>query len=46
MLITEQMERDLLNLHIYLGKKTGKDVSDLIRMRETRYLFSINGLYL
>ena len=37
---TESMERDPLNLHIHA------DVSELIRMRETRYLFTIYRLYL
>ena len=46
MIITEQMERDLLNLHIHLGKLDYADVSDLIRMRETRYLFTMYRLYL
>ena len=46
MIITEQMERDLLNLHIHLGKLDHADVSELIRMRETRYLFTIYRLYL
>lgn len=41
----EQTERDLLDLHIYLGKKQGADVAELIKMREGRYLFSIYGLY-
>ena len=43
---TEQEARDILNLHIYLGKKLGYDVSELIEMQQVRYLFSINGLYL
>lgn len=42
----EQEARDILNLHIYLGKKSGYDVSELIEMQQVRYLFSINGLYL
>ena len=29
---------DTLNLHIYLGKKEGKCVEDLIKLREARYL--------
>lgn len=43
--ITEQEERDLLDLHIYLGKKQGYDVSELIEMKQTRYLFTIWRLY-
>ena len=46
MIITEQMERDLLNLHMRLGKLDHADVSDLTRMRETRYLFTMYRLYL
>lgn len=46
MTLTEQYERDLLNLHIHLGKMQGADVSELIQMRETRYLFTIYRLYL
>ena len=44
--MTEQEARDILHLHIYLGKKSGYDVSELIEMQQVRYLFSINGLYL
>ena len=44
--MTEQEARDILNLHIYLGKKSGYDVTELIELRQVRYLFSINGLYL
>lgn len=44
--MTADTSRDILNLHIYLGTKQGFDVSELIKMRETRYLFSIDGLYL
>lgn len=29
---------DILNLHIYLGKKEGKCVDDLIELRKRRYL--------
>lgn len=31
---------ELLNLHIYLGKKQGFDISYLIQLREQRYLRS------
>ena len=41
----EQEERDLLDLHIYLGKKQGYDVSELLEMKQTRYLFTIWKLY-
>ena len=44
-MITEQEERDLLDLHIYLGEKQGFDVSELIEMKQTRYLFTILRLY-
>ena len=44
--MSEQEARDILHLHIYLGKKSGYDVSELIEMQQVRYLFSINGLYL
>lgn len=42
---TEKEERDILNLHIYLGKKQGLDVSELVEMQKTRYLFTIWKLY-
>lgn len=29
---------DTLNLHIFLGRKENKDVQDLIKLRERRYL--------
>lgn len=29
---------NILNLHIYLGRKEGKDISYLIQLREQRYL--------
>ena len=43
---TEQTWRDILSLHIHLGKSQGLDVSELIEMQKVRYLFSIQGLYL
>ena len=38
--MTEQQRIDTLNLYIHLGKKQGFDVSDLITMRQERYLKS------
>lgn len=35
---SEQRRLDEINLHISLGKKMGFDVSELIKMREQRYL--------
>jgi len=38
---------DIINLHIYLGKRNGYDVSQLVAMRQERYLpTSIDGVYL
>lgn len=36
--MNHQQRIDLINLHIYLGRKQGFDVSDLIEMRQQRYL--------
>lgn len=40
----EQQRLDTLKLHIYLGKKSGKCVAELIEMQQQRYLQS-NGIY-
>ena len=37
-MFTRETRIDTLNLHIYLGKKEGKCVDDLIKLREVRYL--------
>ena len=37
-MFSQQSRIDTLNLHIYLGKKEGKHVDDLIKLREARYL--------
>ena len=37
-MLTREARIDTLNLHIYLGKKDGKYVDDLIKLREARYL--------
>lgn len=37
-MFTRDARIDTLNLHIYLGKKDGKCVDDLIKLREARYL--------
>ena len=37
-MFTRETRIDALNLHIYLGKKEGKCVGDLIKLREARYL--------
>ena len=37
-LFTRESRIDTLNLHIYLGKKEGKCIGDLIKLREARYL--------
>ena len=37
-MFSRQSRIDTLNLHIYLGKKEGKCVDDLIKLREARYL--------
>lgn len=42
--MTEQQRLDTLNLHIYLGKKTGKCVAELVEMQQQRYLRS-NAIY-
>ena len=36
--LTREARIDTLNLHIFLGKKEGKYVEDLIKLREARYL--------
>ena len=37
-MLTREARIDTLNLHVYLGKKEGKYVEDLIKLREARYL--------
>ena len=37
-MFTREARIDTLNLHIYLGKKEGKRVDDLIELRQRRYL--------
>lgn len=37
-MFTREHRIDTLNLHIYLGKKEGKCVDDLIELRQRRYL--------
>jgi len=37
-MLTREARIDTLNLHIFLGKKEGKYVEDLIKLREARYL--------
>ena len=37
-MFTREARIDTLNLHIYLGKKGGMCVDDLIKLREARYL--------
>ena len=37
-MLTRETRIDTLNLHIFLGKKEGKCVGDLIKLREARYL--------
>ena len=37
-MFTRESRIDTLNLHVYLGKKEGKYVDDLIKLREARYL--------
>lgn len=42
-----QQRIDIINLHIYLGKRNGYDVSQLVAMRQERYLPTpISGVYL
>ena len=42
-----QERLDIVNLHIYLGKLNGYDVSQLVEMRQERYLPTpISGVYL
>lgn len=36
--LTREARIDTLNLHIFLGKKEGMCVDDLIKLREARYL--------
>ena len=37
-MLTRETRIDTLNLHIFLGKKEGMCVDDLIKLREARYL--------
>ena len=37
-MLTRESRIDTLNLHIFLGKKEGMCVDDLIKLREARYL--------
>lgn len=37
-MFTRETRIDTLSLHIFLGKKEGKYVDDLIKLREARYL--------
>ena len=37
-MLTREARIDTLNLHIFLGKKEGMCVDDLIKLREARYL--------
>ena len=37
-MLTREARVDTLKLHIFLGKKEGKYVGDLIKLREARYL--------
>ena len=37
-MLTREARIDILNLHVYLGKKEGKCVGDLIELRKRRYL--------
>ena len=37
-MFSRQSRIDTLNLHIFLGKKEGMCVDDLIKLREARYL--------
>ena len=37
-MLTREARIDTLNLHIFLGKKEGMCVDDLIKLREVRYL--------
>ena len=37
-MFTREARIDTLNLHIFLGKKEGNYVEDLIKLREARYL--------
>ena len=37
-MFTRETRIDTLSLHIFLGKKEGKYVEDLIKLREARYL--------
>ena len=37
-MFTRESRIDILNLHIYLGKKECKCVDDLIELRQRRYL--------
>lgn len=37
-MFTRDARIDTLNLHIYLGKKEGKCVDDLIELRSRRYM--------
>ena len=37
-MLTREARIDTLNLHIFLGKKEGMCVDDLIKLRESRYL--------
>lgn len=37
-MFSRQSRIDTLNLHIWLGKKEGKCVDDLIELRQRRYL--------
>lgn len=40
----EQQRLDIIKLHIYLGKKSGKCVAELVEMQQQRYLRS-NAIY-
>ena len=37
-MFTRESRIDTLNLHVYLGKKEGRYVDDLVKLREARYL--------
>ena len=42
-----QERLDIISLHIYLGKRNGYDVSQLVAMRQERYLPTpISGVYI
>lgn len=36
--MTQQQRIDMINLHIYLGRRIGADVSRLVKLRQQRYL--------